>query len=66
VQQAATLQVAEKGTVGAAAVAVGVYPASAEYDPVTIRFDRPYLMMVSVKATGEPLFLAQVDNPAAS
>jgi serpin B len=66
VQQAATLQVAEKGTVGAAAVAVGVYPASAEYNPVIIRFDRPYLMLVSAKATGEPLFLAQVDNPAAS
>jgi serpin B len=66
VQQAATLQVAEKGTVGAAAAAVGVYPASAEYNPVTIRFDRPYLMLVSAKATGEPLFLAQVDNPAAS
>ena len=66
VQQAATLQVAEKGTVGAAAAAVGVYPASAEYNPVTIWFNRPYLMLVSAKATGEPLFLAQVDNPAAA
>jgi serpin B len=66
VQQAATLQVAEKGTVGAAAVAVGVYPASAEYDPVTVRFNRPYLMLVSAKATGEPLFLAEVANPAAA
>ena len=35
VQQAATLQVGEKGTVGAAAAAVGVYPASAAYNPVT-------------------------------
>ncbi len=66
VQQAATLQVAEKGTVGAAAAAVGVYPASAEYNPVSIWFNRPYLMLVSAKATGEPLFLAQVGNPAAS
>ncbi len=66
VQQAATLQVGEKGTVAAAADAVGVYPASAEYDPVTVRFDRPYLMLVSAEATGEPLFLAQVDNAAAS
>ena len=66
VQQAATLQVGEKGTVGAAAAAVGVYPASAEYDPVSIWFNRPYLLLVSAKATGEPLFLAQVDNPAAS
>jgi serpin B len=66
VQQAATLQVGEKGTVGAAAAAVGVYPASAEYDPVTVWFDRPYLLLVSAKATGEPLFLAQVANPATS
>jgi serine protease inhibitor len=66
VQQAATLQVAEKGTVGAAAAAVGVFPASAEYNPVIIWFNRPYLLLVSAKATGEPLFLAQVDNPAAS
>lgn len=66
VQQAATLQVGEKGTVGAAAAAVGVYPASAEIHPVIVQFDRPYLMLVSAKATGEPLFLAQVDDPAAS
>jgi serpin B len=66
VQQAATLQVGEKGTVGAAAAAVGVYPASAEYTPVVVQFDRPYLMLISAKATGEPLFLAQVDNPVAS
>lgn len=66
VQQAATLQVGEKGTVAAAAAAAGAYPASAVYTPVIIQFDRPYLMLVSAKATGEPLFLAQVDNPAAS
>jgi len=66
VQQAATLQVGEKGTVAAAAAAAGVYPASAEYTPVIVAFNRPYLMLVSASATGEPLFLAQVDNPAAS
>ena len=66
VQQAATLQVAEKGTVAAAAAAVGVAPASAEVNPVTITFDRPYLMLVSATATGEPLFLAQVADPTAS
>jgi serpin B len=66
VQQAATLQVAEKGTVGAAAVAVGVAPTALQYNPVIIKFDRPYLMLVSAKATGEPLFLAEVANPAAS
>jgi serpin B len=66
VQQAATLQVAEKGTVAAAAAAVGVMPASAEINPVTITFDRPYLMLVSATSTGEPLFLADVANPTAS
>jgi serine protease inhibitor len=66
VQQAATLQVGEKGTVGAAAVAVGVSPTATEYNPVTLWFNRPYLMLVSAKATGEPLFLAEVTNPAAS
>jgi serpin B len=66
VQQAATLQVAEKGTVAAAAAAVGVQPASAQVIPVTITFDRPYLMLVSATSTGEPLFLAEVANPAAS
>jgi serpin B len=66
VKQAATLDVAEKGTVGAAASAVGVYPASAQLHPVVIEFNRPYLLLVSAKATGEPLFMAEVANPAAS
>lgn len=34
--------------------------------PRTIVFDRPYLMLVTDKATGEPLFLARVANPAAA
>jgi len=29
-----------------------------------ITFNRPYLLLVSAKATGEPLFLAEVANPA--
>jgi serine protease inhibitor len=66
VQQAATLQVGEKGTVGAAAAAAGVFPTATEFAPVTVRFDRPYLMLVSARATGEPLFLAEVANPAGS
>jgi serine protease inhibitor len=67
VQQAATLQVGEKGTVGAAAAAVGVAPASAE-EPVravTVIFNRPYLMLITAAGTGEPLFLARVVNPTA-
>jgi hypothetical protein len=31
-----------------------------------VTFDRPYLMLVSAAATGEPLFLAEVANPAVS
>jgi serine protease inhibitor len=67
VQQAATLQVGEKGTVGAAAAAVGMVAAAAmaPQQTVTITFNRPYLLLITAKATGEPLFLAKVDNPAA-
>jgi serpin B len=68
VQQAATLQVGEKGTVGAAAAAVGIV-ASASRAPVrviTVTFNRPYLLLITAKATGEPLFLAKVGNPTAS
>jgi serine protease inhibitor len=64
VQQAATLRVAESGTVGTAAAAAGISFSSLEAR--TTRFDRPYLLLVSARATGEPLFLAAVANPAAS
>jgi serine protease inhibitor len=63
VQQAATLQVTEKGTVASAAAAVGVMPAAARVGGPTIAFNRPYLMLVTATATGEPLFLAEVTNP---
>ncbi len=68
VQQAATLQVGEKGTVGAAAAAVGIVASSGmvPQPTVTITFNRPYLLLITAKATGEPLFLAKVDNPTAS
>jgi serine protease inhibitor len=65
VQQAATLQVGEKGTVAAAAAAVEMAPSSAELVPHQVVFDRPYLMLVTDTATGEPLFLAKVADPAA-
>jgi serine protease inhibitor len=67
VQQAATLQVGEKGTVAAAAAAVGMVPSMAiAAPPRTLVFNRPYLMLVTATATGEPLFLAKVANPATS
>lgn len=66
VQQAATLQVGEKGTVASAAAAVGIEPTAGEAAPHQVAFDRPYLMLVRDTATGEPLFLAKVANPAVS
>jgi len=66
VEQAATLDIGEKGTVASAATAVGVVAAAGRQLPPQVRFDRPYLLMVSAPATGEPLFLARVTNPATS
>jgi serine protease inhibitor len=65
VVHAATLAVGETGTVGAAATGVGILPSA---EPVTrgaVVFDRPYVMLVTDTATGEPLFLARVADPAA-
>lgn len=64
VEHAATLQVGEKGTVASAATAVGMAPTAARVPPAQIVFDRPYLLLVTDTATGEPLFLARVANPA--
>ena len=65
VQQAATLQVGEQGTVGSAAAAVGIAASAARVGHY-VTFDRPYLLAVSAKSTGEPLFLAEVANPAST
>jgi serine protease inhibitor len=65
VQQADTLRVAEQGTTASAATAVGVEPGAAFLGPQPITFDRPYLMLVTDSATGEPLFLARVADPTA-
>jgi serpin B len=66
VEQAATLDIGEKGTVATAATAVGAVAAAGRLLPPQVRFDRPYLLMVTAPATGEPLFLARVTNPATS
>ena len=64
VEHAATLRVGEKGTVGSAATAVGLVPTDAQVPAgPQIAFDRPYLMLVTDTATGEPLFLARVADP---
>jgi serpin B len=65
VQQAATLQVGEKGTVAAAATAVGIEPSSGlAITGKQVVFDRPYLLLVT-SSGGEPLFVARVANPVA-
>jgi serine protease inhibitor len=64
VVHAATLAVAEKGTVGSAATAVGVMPTAVSVPLGRIVFDRPYLLLVTATGTGEPLFLARVADPA--
>jgi serine protease inhibitor len=63
VEQAATLRVGEQGTVASAATAVGVEPSAARAGPPPVAFDRPYLMVVTVPATGEPLIMARVTDP---
>ena len=65
VQQADTLRVAEQGTTASAATAVGIEPTAARPEQPQITFDRPYLMLVTDTATGEPLFLARVADPTA-
>jgi serine protease inhibitor len=65
VEHAATLDVGEKGTVASAATAVGVEPTAGHVLPPQVRFDRPYLLMVTDRATGEPLFMARVADAAA-
>jgi serine protease inhibitor len=38
-------------------------PTAARVLPPQVRFDRPYLMLVTDTTTGEPLFLARVADP---
>jgi serpin B len=64
VQQAATLKVGEKGTVAAAAAAVGIEPAAGHVVTREVDFNRPYLLLITDTRTGEPLFLAKVASPA--
>jgi serine protease inhibitor len=65
VEQAATLRVGEQGTVASAATAVGIAASAARGGPPPLTFDRPYLMVVTDVATGEPLIMARVADPSA-
>jgi serine protease inhibitor len=62
VVHAATLRVDDAGTVGSAATGVTIVP-TAGFGGPTVRFDRPYLMLIMDTQTGEPLFLARVADP---
>jgi serine protease inhibitor len=66
VQHAASLRVAEQGTVASAATAVGIAPVDAPLQLPEIDFNRPYLLLVTDTGTGEPLFMARVANPLTS
>ena len=46
------------------ATAVGAIASAARVMPPLITFDRPYLMVVTDRATGEPLFMARVADPS--
>jgi serine protease inhibitor len=63
VEHAATLQVGEKGTVASAATAVGIAASAARAGAPPVTFDRPYLMLVTDRTTGEPLFMTRVTDP---
>ncbi|MCX4753348.1 serpin family protein [Kitasatospora purpeofusca] len=67
VVQKATVQVDEQGTVAAAGSGVGVDTMAAPVprDPARLHIDRPFLFLVRDTATGLPLFLGQVTDPAA-
>ncbi len=63
-EHAATLDIGEKGTVASAATAVGVEATAGRVLAPPVLFNRPYLMVVTGRATGEPLFMARVTDPA--
>ncbi|MEV6972905.1 serpin family protein [Kitasatospora sp. NPDC093806] len=67
VRQKATVQVDEQGTVAAAGsgVVAEAVTAKAPRSPVQLHVDRPFLFLVRDTATGRPLFLGQVTDPAA-
>jgi serpin B len=64
IMHAATLQVDEQGTVASAATGVGISASAVEPASRTVVFDRPYVLLVTDTASGEPLFLARVADPA--
>lgn len=61
----AVLKVDEEGIEGAAATAIMIRVASVIIeDPLEVRFDRPFLILVRHAATGAVYFLARVTDPS--
>jgi serpin B len=59
-----TMDVTPAGTTAAAATGVAVGTAERVAPPLTLTFNRPFLLLLEDTATHSPLFLAQVTNPA--
>ncbi|XP_036062381.1 serine protease inhibitor A3N-like [Onychomys torridus] len=59
----AVLDVAEIGTEAAAATGWKAVPLCAKFISMTVRFDRPFLMLISDTDTQTTLFLAKISNP---
>ena len=58
------MDVTPAGTTAAAATGVAVGTAERVAPPLTLTFNRPFLLLLEDTATHTPLFLAQVTNPA--
>jgi serpin B len=67
VQHAATLAVAEKGTVAAAATGASLTPtAVAPIPALALTLNRPFIVLIRDTRTGAVLFAARVQDPAGS
>lgn len=60
----AMVAVDEKGTEAAAATAVIMAPTSAQFAPLTLKIDRPFIFLIRDLQTGQILFMGRVLNPA--
>jgi serpin B len=64
VVQQDTMDMTPAGTTAAAATGIAVGTAEAAGPPLTLTFNRPFLLVLEDTATHTPLFLAQVSDPS--